>query len=271
MFATTFVPDQRLMCADGGRTILGGDVGLRHHRSGAARTRRGAGAGAVEAGRVLVGSRPEGSAGPTCRRSSACATRSSTATASRAIRCTRWWARWSAGSCPRARGSSAGPRATRARGALRRPGRRDPGLGDEFTDVEATVDAAAVHGAAAARPDPRVAGKRAAVIGLGLDRAAVQPRAEGARRGRSPGVDRVDRADVADGVRGRRGRPRTTPPRWAERRRSTSSSRPSAITPARWRPRSARSPTTARAGIRRPRRDPLRVPVHARSSASTRR
>ena len=127
-----------------------------------------------EAGRdaCSCGCEPAGSAARTCRRSSGGATRSSTPSASRATRCTRWSGVDRGGHADRRLGRGPqGPRRVlrRARGRDRRARRRaDRRRGDG--------DPAAVHGAAPARPGRR---RRQARRGdrAGADRAAVQPRA----------------------------------------------------------------------------------------------
>ena len=117
-------------------------------------------------------------------------------------------------------------------------------LDDELTDVEATVVqplCTVLH--QLDRVD--VAGKRVAVDRAGADRVALQPCVKARGAAHVTGVDRVDRSDCAAAfgvdevvwddaaawARGRRG--------------ATSSSRPSATTPARSRPRSRRSRRTA--------------------------
>ena len=220
------------------------------------------------------GCSPAGSAARTCRRSWGGATRSSTSTASPATRCTRSWARSS-------RRAAAGTRIVGwaehhlglAELFVARAG-RDHVLDDELSPRRGDRRPAAVHGAAPARPDPGRRGQAGRGDRAGLDRAALQPRAEGPRRGvgdrrRSRGPRRRRR-----GVRGRRGRVRGRRRVGAGDRASggrTSSSRPSATTPARWRRRSPRSPRTAPCSRSA---SPTRPTTRSRSwpsSASTRR
>ena len=166
----------------------------------------------------------------------------------------------SAGELPEGTRSSAGPSITWAGRVLRRAVDAIAAIERRFSDVEATVDPAPVHGAAPARPHPRCRGKRAAVIGQGSIGLLFSHALKARGAAHVTGVDRVDRDRRHGRVRRRRGVGDAAA--WAEDAEAEIVVEAVGHHAGPLEAAVGRSPTERdRARLRRPRRHPLRVPV----------